>query len=638
MDHYKYNLSQQWWEDSVPECDRHQFVFQLVNILQREQSYIKKDNLDHLKQYIKRDYRDDGDGNIIPAGADPVIGLNPTKSAIDTVCARVSTQKVRPMFLTQGGRWKQRTKAKKLQKFVEGLFEEEGFYGKAGMVLRDGAIFGMGFMKFFERDGNLCMERVYPGEIVVDETSAMNCDPRSYFHVKSVPVENLVADFPEYKDQIMTSRTFIQSTGTGRTTHMVRVIEGWHIPASDGTGGRHCICVDGCTIYSGPWEESSPPLEALWWNKPPVGYYGNGAAEDLAGLQEEIDYLMHRIQLSMHVNATAWLLKHESDKTPNAHFTNKIGTIIEWSGEHPPTLQVNPALHQQVFDHVKWLYGICFDDVGVSQMSATSRKPPGIESGVALQTLLDVETQRHGLVQMAWEDFTVRCAKKCIALARKIYKGGKSDFNVKWDGGKYVETIEWSDVNIPEDEYILKCWPTNLMPSTPAGKLDTVEKMMQSGVIDAQTAMMLLDFPDVEHIQGLSLTATKTALWIVDQVIYEDSKIKPRQYHDLELCIKYMSMGLSRAEQEGAPDHVIERGLEWIADAALLLQGPDPSQPPTDGMVPPMDPAMAAMAGGTPMMDPSMAGGGAPMPMPGGMPMPPMDPNGGGGMPPMGGM
>lgn len=620
--------SLQWWNEETKSEDRHEDICAMVHLLKEEQQYISRDNLANLKRYIKRQYKTDVDGNIEPAGIDERIGLNVVKSAIDTVSARICMQKPRPQFLTQGGRWKQRLKAKKLQKFCEGLFHEEEFYPKARRVFKDCAIFGLGFLKVYAEKSKIKMERVFPGEIIVDESAAMNCKPRSMFQVKNVPVEIMAAAFPDHKEKILTANIYLHSSSTGRMTNMIEAIEAWHLPDQNGKGGRHTVCVDGVTLHDEEWKHDFFPFVELRWNELPVGYYGNGAAEDLAGLSEEIDYLMSKIQAAMHLNATAWLLKHENDKTPNSHFTNRIGTIIEWSGNQPPQLVVHPAQHQQVFEHLKWLYGTSFQDVGVSQMSATSQKPAGLESGIAIQTMLDVESQRHGLIQMAYEDFVVRCAKVVIALAKETFKGGQSDFKVKFDGGRFVETIEWNEVNMDEDEYILKIWPTNLLPSTPSGRLDTVQKMLETGVIDAQTGMMLLDFPDVEHIQDVELAALKNILWIVDKVIYDGEYIEPRQYQNLQLGIKHMQLGLARAETEGAPESVIQRGLEWIADASDLLAPPPP--PATLGLPPDQMAAMSLPPDAMGAMPPGMPpAGGEPIsldpnapPMPG--PIPPM--------------
>lgn len=566
-----------WWHADIDEDERNQRIVQLVDRIRDDQQYIERDNLDHLKLYIKRGYMRDHDGNIKVAGADARIGSNPLKSAIDTVTAKITSTKPRVMYVTEGGRWDTRRKARKLQKFVDGVFHESGYYRHAARAFKDSGIFGTGFVKWYIENGDTKCERVFPGEIVVDEQSAAMTCPKSLFQVKYVPVESLIAKFPGKQVDILASN-IRQNTisASGVVTTLVRVIEGWHLPNAAGSseGGRHCIVVDGCTLHDEGWKHDFFPFAVMRWNEVPVGYMGSGACEELHGVANEIDYVMEKTQKSMHVNSSAWLMRHISDKMPNDQFDNDIGSVIWWTGEHPPELKINPLINPQFLDYGKWLRELTFQDIGVSEMSATSKKPPGIESGVGLQHLTDQENSRFQTVAENWEWLAFDSAKIVVALNKEYRQGGKSEYRVKFDDGKFAETIKWSEVNISADEYILKKWPTNLLPATPTGRIERVERMIQGGLIDSQTGFMLLDFPDVEAYQSLALASLKNVLWIVDRVIYDDEYIPPKEWYDLETGIRHMQMGMARAEMEGAPEEVLERALEWVAEANDLLNPP----------------------------------------------------------------
>lgn len=565
-----------WWHPDVKKAERHTKVTQVVNHLMTQQKFIERDNLRHLRLYIKRSYHADAMGHIHAAGADPRIGINAAKSAIDTICARITQQDPHPQFKTDGGRWEQRLKARKLEKFVAGVFQEEEFYHKARRMFKDAAIFGTGFMKPYFQNGRVKWERVRPGEIVVDEEVAMRSEPQSFFQVRYLPVESVIAMFPDQQDDILSAKMTYMTRESGSTVTQMQIIEAWHLRDINGENGRHTIVVDGATLLDEEWVYDCEPLLVFRWNELPLGFYGNGACEDLFGLQEEIDYIMQRIQTSTHNTANVWLLKSVNDKAPNSHFTNKIGTIIEYSGNQPPQLQVNPIMAQQVFDHVKWLNELVYNETGVSQMSATSQKPKGIEAAAALQTMLDVESQRFVLLQKAYERAVMHAANMTIEIARNHYRGGKAAYRVRAENGHYTEEINWSDVNLKRDEYILKVWPVNLLPQSPAGKMEKVTQLMQAGLIDAQTGMMLLDFPDVEAHQSLALAATRKALWYVDRILYEGEEKTPREWDDLGRCIRFMQMGMSNAEMEGAPEEILQRGLEFIVSAEEMLTPPEP--------------------------------------------------------------
>lgn len=603
-----------WWHEKSDK-DRHSKIVQLVDRIRHDQDYVERDNMTHLRAYSKRDYFQDADGNVVPQGASPYLGINATKSAVDTIAAKVTQQDPRPQFKTEGGSWGNRQKARKLQKFVDGVFYATEYHTHLRRAFIDAGIFGTGFMKPYFCGDDLRWERVWPGDVIVDEAAALNGKTQSMFQVMNVPIETLLATYPKKGAEIMASNLSYKTTRSGLVTSLVRVYEAWHLPDSDGNGGRHTICTNGCTLLDEEYDLPFEPIYALRWSYAQAGYYGHGGVEDITPLQEEMDYIMQRIQVSTHNCANVWLLKHVSDKTPNSQLTNRIASIVEWSGNNPPTLVASKIMDQQVFDHVRWLNELVYNVAGVSAMSATSQKPKGIESGVALQTMLDIESQRFSQVQKAYEQAVVRCAEMTVALAARKYSGGKSDYQVRVDNGKFVETIKWSEVKLDESEYILKVWPTNMLPSSPAGKMEWVERMMQAGLIDSLTGMMLLDFPDVEAHQSLVFSAVKQSLWVVDQVLYEDKDIEPKEWYDLERCIKYMQMGISNAEMEGAPEEVLERGMDFIAKAHAMLAPPAPPMPPMGpqpaGMVPEgSQPVMSeAMPPGGPAMPPDAMGG-----------------------------
>lgn len=622
-----------WWHPDLDKDSRHGKITDLINTLRTQQAHLRDDNLRHLRLYIKRNYEMDWSGRVKAAGADPRIGINAAKSAIDTICARITQQDPHPNFKTEGGRWAQRLKARNLEKFISGVFYETEFYHKARRMFKDAAIFGTGFMKAFFCNGRIHWERVRPGEIWVDEEVSMHSEPQSFFQVRCLPVESVIAMFPDQQKEILTSKIAYESRQDNVTVTQIEVIEAWHKRDANGNNGRHCIVVDGRTLLDEEWRYDVDPLLVFRWNELPYGYYGNGACEDLYGLQEEIDYIMERIQGSTHNGANVWLLKSRNDKTPNSHLNNKLCTIVEYSGNTPPQFYHSQIMNQQVFDHVKWLNELVYNETGVSQMSATSQKPKGIEAAAALQTMLDVESQRFVLLQKAYERAIMHAAKMTVEIARHHYRQKGDKYSVLSEHGKMAEYIDWENAALKPDEYILKIWPVNMLPQSPAGRMEKITQMMQAGLIDSQTGMMLLDFPDVEAHQSLALAATRKALWYVDKVLYENKDCEPREWDDLGRCVRFMQMGMTNAEMEGAPEEVLQRGLEFIATAEGMMTPPEPPLA-VDGFgtsAPPVDPGTGMPADPNTNM-PGMGGvdpNGAPPPV---GPAGPVDPTGMGGM------
>jgi hypothetical protein len=44
-------------------------------------------------------------------------------------------------------------------------------------------------------------------------------------------------------------------------------------------------------------------------------------------------------------------------------------------------------MHPEVYSHMERLFGKAYEIAGISELSATGKKPPGLESGAALEDL-----------------------------------------------------------------------------------------------------------------------------------------------------------------------------------------------------------------------------------------------------------
>jgi hypothetical protein len=85
------------------------------------------------------------------------------------VIAKLSKNRPKPFFLTQGGDSKIQRKAKKLNQFTEGIFYENHAYEIGRLAARDGAIDGDGMIHVFKKHDRVRFERCNASEFFVDE-------------------------------------------------------------------------------------------------------------------------------------------------------------------------------------------------------------------------------------------------------------------------------------------------------------------------------------------------------------------------------------------------------------------------------------------------------------------------------------
>jgi len=530
------------------------------------------------------------------------ITYNVIKSATDTVVSKITMNKPKPRFLTEEGSEQQQQRARDLEKFVDGILYNTDAHARATDALRDACIYGIGILKVFEIDGVIKIEKVHPSRIVVDDNSALNGEPRSMFQKEFVSREALISMFPEH-EQIIRGAKLFTGNHFSASRDMIEVYEAWHLSCGE-TKGRHVICIESGILLDEEWDEEAFPFVVIRWSKDVMGWHGVGLAEELEGIQREINNLLSKVRDNMHLLSVPYILKPRgSDISDDQLLSNEMARMIEYSGNIPPRIEVPPAVNPQIFQQLETLYRRAFEVAGVSQLSATSTKPAGIESGVALRTLQDVESQRFSTVSRAFEDMFVGLAKKIMGCARRLEESGE-ELSIKYDGKSFVERIKWSDVKMDEEQFILKVYPASSLPNTPAGKLETVIDMMKAGLIGPDIAGNLLDFPDLEKYNSLMNSAMDDIEATMEHMLAKGEYVEPLPYQNLALGIKLGTHYYLRAKLRGESAERLDLVLRWLSEANDLLNPPPPETEMT-------------MPGGAEALGPTLPGREVPSPLAG---------------------
>lgn len=574
-----------WWKGD--KGSMHENVFAYVGYLDRDQSYKSADNLRYMRLY----------GNYEMLGLDSHsytrvetsyntthrVTLNIIQSIIDTVISKLTKNKPKPTFLTDGGDWSMQRKAKKLTKFIEGVFNTCDFYRKAADAMKDACIFGTGAIKIYKEDGNIKAERVFIDELKIDDREAYYSNPRQLHQVKYIHKSVLLEMFPDdahYIEEVNSSTNESMRSTSQELENLIKVVESWHLPSSKtATDGIHAITINNRTLFTEEYTKQHFPFVFFQWNKKPIGFWGLGLSEQLQGIQLEINKILRTIQVSMHLVSIPKLLVEASSKVVTAHLNNKIGGIIKYAGT-PPNYAPLGSIPSELFSHLDRLYERAYEISGVSMLSAQSQKPTGLDSGKAIREFNDIESERFMEVGQRYEEAFVHAAEVMVCMARELYEEDK-DFNVKVKGKKFIETIKWADVDMEDDKFLMDIFPTSALASTPSGRLQDVQELMEAGFISKEEGLKLLDFPDLESTMSLINAGAEDIDRMLEEMIDKGNYQSPEPYQNLELGIKKCQQAYLKHRSEGAPDTRLELLRRWMEDAqALLLKAAQGDNPP----------------------------------------------------------
>jgi hypothetical protein len=594
--------SNRWWELSKENA--HEAIFSLINKLDKDQAGSNQDYLDFARLYgnaaimgltPSSHYRVDADFT-----ASKKLTLNVIKSCCDTVTAKIAKNKPRPMFLTEGGDYTLQKKAKLLTKFCEGAFYATDLYKKGRRLFLLSSVMGDSWCKFFQVDGELQAEPVHSFEIRIPDWEGFYGSPRQLHQVKTISRDVLLEMYPEHRNAILNANDAQNPNSFEReATDQIQVVESWHLKSGkNATDGRHAISIENKGLVWEPWKRDRFPLVCMKWSERLMGWRGQGLAEELMGIQVEINRILRTITQILRL-VVPKLFVEKGSKVVFAHLNNEIGGIVEFTG-NKPTYDFLQAIPPDLFNQLERLYARAFEISGISQLSAQSKKPAGLDSGKALREYNDIESERFIMKGLEYEDFFMEAARQFIDIAEEVKEdGGSLKLNVP--GRKNAQVIDWNEIDLKRDQYIMQMFPTSFLSSTPSGKLKDIQDLAQIGEIPRDELLKLLDFPDLEGFVSLRTAALEDIDLLIEEMVEKGHYLPPEPYQNLQLGIQKMQSAYLRAKLNKVPEQNLELMRRWMEEAINLVkpempmgapQGPqapvlaNPVQAPTSELLP----------------------------------------------------
>lgn len=521
------------------------------------------------------------------------VSYNVCQATTDTAVSRISKSKPRPYFLTNGGTYKLRRKAKKLTQFTDGVFYENNAYELGTLALRDSLVWGDGITHVFAEHGRVKYERVLPHEILIDEVEG-SADGwpsiRQLHRVKMIDRQVLIAMFPDKEDVInqASSDATRETASRPNVADLLTVRESWHLPSGpEAEDGKHIITINGHALTPMmEWEHDFFPFALMQWCPRLFGAWSQGLIEQIQGLQIELNKLMRLKSYSFHLQASYKVLIEAGSKIVTEQLNRDVGAIIKYQGTKPEYINP-PAVSPQLFEYEGQIKDAAFTQPGISQLAATSQKPAGIDSGRAIRAYDDIQSDRLQTPGRRYENYYLQLAKLSIATIKDILKekGGKS-YKVKYGRG-WLDTVDWKNIDLDEDAYQMQCFPTSSLPNEPAGRLAAIQEFAQAGMYTLREAKRLLGFPDMEQVDSLQIAQEEWLLKCLDGIVDEGEPAYLEPFDDLNLALELGLEYYALAKCHGLEEERLELVRQFILRARGLVAESQQAALPPQGPVPP---------------------------------------------------
>jgi hypothetical protein len=436
---------------------------------------------------------------------------------------------------------------------------------------------------------------VQPWELLVDDREALGDEqPRNWYRVRTIDrhvASELYGEGRAIDDAISSTVDGSSYLETGWESERIKVIEAYHLPSGPDAGdGRFVVCTDAGMLDDQPWDDEESPFVFLYAKRPPVGIWGIGPFAQMVPAQREHNFVTARLQHAINLSTWTKILHNSGDQMTPEVFDNDQMTLIPWSVS-PPSLLQGQAVTPEFTNYRERLVSEMGQATGISQMSASAQKPSGVTAGVALQTLDNIESQRHMTTHQNVENAIVELTEKSLRRAKAIAEesGG---YEVRYQAGTNVEKIDLSTFDIDELGYVIRCAPVSKFAKDPAARIDQLRTMVNDGLLSVDEFWEYADMPDTRQKVAFEVSPRDLVRMAIDAIVLEGKPQTATDFDPLDLIIELGSKAQTYYRVKGEPFDRIEMIIDYVVSAqqkkqALMAQQQaqqQPQQPPAQAM------------------------------------------------------
>lgn len=418
---------------------------------------------------------------------------NVIASCIETLCSKIASQKVRPFFNTVNGTFKEMQIARQAQTYFDQIYDEKDVNKTITNAFKSACIFDKGVIKITKDE----ISTRLPWNVYVD--------PKEVSYNK---ITYVAEKLPKTPGRLLYTKYGIKADFNLDYTvyEYYDIIE--HTKA---------IYVEELNkVTTEKWEPEVIPYLFMYYSDPIKGNTSQSVVDQLYGIQMQIDDLLSVIKDSIQMNPGMTLLVPRSSNIKTNMLSNRTGQIIQYDpipGQtaSPITYATNDIISPQFVQLLDKLKNDAYEIVGISQLSATSQKPEGLNSGVALATMEDIESDRFETQLNSVIRMYIDVAKACMNIFppdEDILPKSTNRANIKW-----------SDIIEARDNLKIQFSAANSLSKDPSEKLKQLVALAQAGVVPQSHIASLMELPDLQSGYNIANNAFNAVYTFIDEVI-----------------------------------------------------------------------------------------------------------------------
>ena len=425
--------------------------------------------------------------------------INVIKSCIDTLTSKIAQSKVRPFFNTQNGSFKDIQIVKQAQAFFDLYYDLQGVNKKVSEAFRDACIFEKGVI-YIDPDTKE-INKALPWQVFIRPAEV------TYGKITRVYYER--KDYPT----TLIDERLIEKAKCENADYVVYGIY------YDTFNKIKSVLINGYVVETVDYKASKIPFIFLHYCSPIIGDTSQSVVDMLNSIQLEIDSLMMKVKDASQLNPALTFCVPKGSSVKTSQLNNRVGQILEYNATpnmtgSPVTVATPAFIDSQYMATIDELKQMAYELVGISQLSAMSTKPTGLDSGVALSTMENIESDRFETQLNQVIRAYVDIAKTCIEVFPE------EDTILPEDNHRL--SIKWKDIVEESNKMVIQFSAADSLSKDPSTKLQQLQMLAQTGIIPVTRIAQFMELPDIQSGYSLSNNAINAVLTCINDCIEKD--------------------------------------------------------------------------------------------------------------------
>lgn len=392
------------------------------------------------------------------------------RSCVDSLVSKIASNKVRPYVHPINGTYKAKQVTRQVRQYLDVVLDTQDLQAKVTEAFRQAVIFDTGYLF------------INPFTYEIETPSPW-----------TVAMFNMEAAYGKNKSLLIKRNNYPESLLDKKYRNGMDYCQ--YVLTVDLDDHKCEIWINGEKIDSKEYKPDILPIVPIYYSRPLYGRRTYSLVDALEGIQEQIDLISTKIAASAEMTSgnTTYVVEGSSLKAQDINNrTGNIYTVKMPAGTSTiPVMNVTPpALDPSWTQLLQTYIDKAYEITGISKLSAQSKKPSGLDSGTALATMEDIESERF---QTQLDNY-IQSFKDVVRIMIEVLP---DDADIL-PSDIYSSPYKWKDIKKLTHTMRINFAADSALSKDPSEKLKQISQISQIGAIDINELIQQLDSTDLE--------------------------------------------------------------------------------------------------------------------------------------------